>query len=190
MTAPLPTETVILNTSDDAAKQVTVEGWVSRRGIFYTGSDAERIARWDGCTHIACECGELAPKGYTKCLKCRVKADHERWLKMPLIEWDGVTPLVIHRDDTYFFDADSIYEHAAEAGCAVSDLELVVCEPCYARQVDEDYWQDDMAEDGELPDVIRKALDAFNKVVAAYREPLCWHEGNQRVVLPDEQATS
>ena len=186
MTDNTERKAIVLNTSDDAAKLVTVTGWVSRDGRFY--GDDERLARWAGCTHLVCECGEMMDKGYTKCLKCRVKSDHERWLKLPLVEWDGVTPLTIFGDDTYFFDVESIYEHAEEAGCAVSALELVVCEPCFAREVDEDYWQDDLAEDGELPLEIRKALLKFNEVVRAYRQPLSWHQGKERVVLPDAQS--
>ena len=180
-------EPMILSTSPEAAKLVTVTGWVSRDGIFY--GDKEDIARYAGCTHRPCEdCQKPTSKHYIRCDECRSKFEHEQWLKMPLVEWDG-EPLVIHWSDTHFFNEDDVYEYAEENELKVSDLDLVICEPNYARQVDEDYWQDELAEDGELPAVIEDALKVFNAVIHAYKEPLSWSQGKKRVVLPDSPTT-
>jgi hypothetical protein len=172
-------EKVVLITDDEAAKQVTVTGWVSRHGRFY--GDAERSARWDGCTHIVCACGAPQEKGYTHCQACRDKRDRERWEAMPVVDWDGETPLVCYRSDEWFFNTDQLVEHCEDNEIEIGDLMLVNGAPIYARQIDEDYWSDDLAEDCELPKPIRDALNQFNAAVAAYKEPLSWHMGKYRV---------
>lgn len=176
---------VVLNTADEAAKLMTVTGWVSRHGRFY-GQD-ERTARYDGCTHVVCECGKPTEKSWTHCAECREKRSHERWLALPLVEWDGITPLCLHDDDQYFFDVDSIHEHAEEHEIPVSSLRLVVCEPNLAREVDPDYWTDELVEDGELPDWLEKALELLNRTIRINRgDPLSWSAGKQRVILEDQ----
>lgn len=176
-------ELVILNTDPEAAREMTVTGWVSRDGMFY-GKD-ERIARWAGCTHIVCECGKPTPKSYTKCDECRAKAERARWLALPVVELsDG--PFCVYQDDRYFWSLQDVYDHCYDQEIRPSDLMLVTCEPQYAREVDPDYWCDDTPEDGDLPADIEEALDALNKVIRARKEPLCWYPGKQRVLLPDE----
>lgn len=178
---------MVLNTSAEAASYRTdIKGWVSRHGRYY-GQD-ERTARYDGCTHVICDCGQPVERGRLRCHPCQRKYDEARWLALPLIEWDGETPLVLHRDDRYFFSPDDVYDFADEHDLKVSELRLVVCEPNYVRQVDEDYWIDELPEDGELPVWLEKAMDALNEVIAAHEnEPLSWSAGKQRVVLPDER---
>lgn len=175
-------EPVILYTSAEAAQQVTVTGWRSRHGHFY--GENEHIARWDGCTHMVCECGAAMSKGYTKCDACRAKAADAAWEKLPLVEWDG-GPLCIFRDDTYFWDIDDVERYCDEHHLKASELHLVVCDPVMAREIDADHWSDDLGEDGDLPPDIEAALEVFNAVIRAHKAPLSWIGGDQRVVLPD-----
>lgn len=177
----LSPEKMILNTDPEAAREMTITGWVSRNGLFF-GKD-ERAARWSGCTHIVCECGKPACKSYTCCEDCRAKRQRERWEKFELVKWDGESPLTTYDGDDWFFDADSLYEWAEDNDIDLADAMLVIAEPCYARTVDEDYWSDDLHEDSELPSPIVAALKTFNEAIKAYREPLSWHMGKQRVIV-------
>ena len=181
---------IILYTSDEAAAYRTrIKGWVSRTGRYY-GED-EHLARYDGCTHRPCEdCGAPTPKSYFRCESCRHKADVARWESLPLVEWDGETPLCEFDGDRYFFSEDDVYDYAEDEGLRVSEMQLVVCEPNRAAELDADYWQDDLPEDEELPPWLEEAVEQLNKVIRAHRhEPLSWSAGKQRVVLPDERPT-
>ncbi len=73
---------MILIDSDEAAKKMTVEGWVSRNGRFY--GDNEEIARYDGATHRYCKnCGEIVEISWVFCEKCREKNATETFLNYP-----------------------------------------------------------------------------------------------------------
>jgi hypothetical protein len=173
-------EKTILDTSDEAAQQVTITGW--KGGGFFYGND-ERSARYAGCTHRKCEtCENITPKSRIYCETCQSKRDRERYEKLPLVEWDGETPLVIFRDDRYFFDADDFFDWCECEEIDPASVMLVLCEPEYLHQIDTDTWSDDLPEDGELPDDVAAAVDALNKVIAA-AGPSCWREGKQRVTL-------
>ena len=169
------TEQILYN-SDDAAKFVTgIEGWVDRQGRFF-GND-ERAARYSGCTHTKCqECGKPTRKHWTHCDDCRAKRAEERYLKRERKHWDGETPLYSDSADIYFFDEGHLLDHIYEHNCTIESLRLVICKPVKLRQVDEDYWSDDLAEDGELPDEVVGALESLN---AAIREadPVAWEPG-------------
>lgn len=107
-------------------------------------------------------------------------------MKLELVAWDGVTALTLYRGDQYFWDAESLYDWAESHDLKVSELDLVLCVPNRAREVDTDYWCDELSEDGELPTWLEDALKSFNEVICAHEnEPLSWTAGNQRVVLPD-----
>jgi len=85
-------EKVIPFDSPEAARLVTVTGWVSSDGRFFGNlDDAERIARYAGCTHQPCgECGVLCEKMYTRCPECRAKEESKRFAEKKRQEWDCV----------------------------------------------------------------------------------------------------
>lgn len=186
------TETEIIPfDSDEAASLTTVTGWVSRRGIFY--GDNERGARYDGCTHKPCgDCGELIPRdSLIYCRPCLGTRDAKRYAEMPREEWDGVTPLVLYRTDTYFFDEDELDEYCAENNVAREDLQLVICEPLRPRLVSAlDLFDDALPEDADeddIPSAVRDAVDALNRELRAVA-PLAWTEGKYAVRFPSPTA--
>jgi hypothetical protein len=169
--------------SDEAARYVTnLSGWVSRDGIFF--GKEERVARYSGCTHRHCEkCGDLVPKHWLKCAKCREEADRQRWEAMPVTDW---TPLVcIYRDDTYFHDEDGFLDWCEDRDIDPSTVMLVACEPVFASEFDaEDYYSGDLPEDGELPDEIAVAVHHLNEAIRECKTPLCWRPTDKRVRIP------
>lgn len=122
----------------------------------------------------------IPTNGY--CNKCREKNAHARYEAMESVEWDWETPVCIHDTDMYFFYYEEIADHCEEYECEIEDLELVLCTPNYASQIDDEHWCDDLLEDGELPEGIKKAMEALNEVLAK-AEPLSWSAGNKRVII-------
>ena len=177
---------VILPTSAEAATYRTdVKGWVSRSGRYF--GDDERLARYDGCTHMVCDCGAPAEKSRIRCDSCQATRDAAKWEALPLVEWDGETPLCIYRGDTYFFDIDQVRDYADEQVVKVSELRLVLCKPVCARRLAVDYWAHQLVEGDDAPSWLEDAVDEFNEVIAKRRtEPLSWMPCQQRVVLADE----
>lgn len=156
-------EKKILYNSPEAAQIKTVTGWVSSDGRF-CGQD-ENMARYAGCTHINCECGGEAKKGWTKCDSCRAKASTARYEAYPFEEWDGVKPLVEYDCDTYFFSEDDIETFLEEGELKPEDLRLVIASPNYAHEITSEYWQDSLSEDGEIPEEFQKKLDELNEFI-------------------------
>ena len=146
------TNLVVLAESEEAASIKTVTGWVSRTGRFW-GED-EFMARWDGSTHKVCECGDLITKN-SFCIKCHYRREHEKYIAMTSVTWDGEVPLNLYGTDIYFFDEDSILDHCANVKCQPQDLPLVICVPKFATPIDgTEHFSDDLPEDCELPEVI------------------------------------
>jgi hypothetical protein len=73
-------EPVIFPQSPQAATfRTELEGWVSRHGIFY--GDNEYAARFNGCTHGICACGQLREKNYASCKACRQATEDAKFDK-------------------------------------------------------------------------------------------------------------
>lgn len=155
-------EIIVLDTSDEAAKKVTVTGWLSRDGIFW-GND-ERAARYSGCTHKRCECGNLMERHWLICETCRHKNARKKYMSLPFREWSG-EPVCTRDGSNYFFDEDSLAEYCFEND--LTEIELLFCEENKWRPVCGDYWSDDMPSDsdGELPQELQDALDNLNNVI-------------------------
>lgn len=170
----MTTKEMVMQDSPEAASMRTVTGWVSRNGRFW-GAD-ERAARYDGCTHVACRhCGKPVEKGWTACEACRDMAKDAKYKAMPRKAWDGASMLFSHSRDEYFNDIDGA-EAALDDGETLDDLRLVICEPNRGRRLDEDYFWDELSEDGELPDCLLLAIETFNAAIAT-APPLSWSPG-------------
>jgi hypothetical protein len=156
------TTKIILDTSDEAAKIVTLTGWQSSDGRFW-GKD-ERAARYSGCTHKQCECGGLMERHWLKCAECRHKAHAERFNALPFKEWNG-EPVCTWDAQKYFFDEDDLIEYCEDN--ELTEVDLLFCVENNWRQVDDDYWSDYMPEDsdGDFPKQMQEALDNLNKII-------------------------
>ena len=69
--------TILFDAPDAAHYQTGIKGWVSRQGHYFgDGPQSEDMARYDGCTHVACrKCGAPTKKGWTACNSCREDAE-------------------------------------------------------------------------------------------------------------------
>lgn len=155
---------IIMYDSPEAAQVITLTGWVSGGDNRFFYKD-EHLARWSGCTHLKCDCGNTMKKSYTKCENCRYSLEFERYLKLPYVEWDLVTPVVERGGDTYFFNVDDLEEYMEE-NCT-KDINLLLCVPCNYSIIDSDQWCENEPEngDGTLPDEMQKAVDALNTII-------------------------
>lgn len=187
------TEERVFYHHSDAAELKTVEltGWWSRDGRFY--GDDEDLARWAGCTHKKCSCGRYMEKGWTKCNKCRNKAARERWEALPLVEWDGNTPVYCESLEEYFFSDSSLLDELEYRNIQAKDLRLVICEPVTPRLIESDNWVDELPEDQELGEVcpeLAKLVSAVNDHIKKYKPIFSWYPGKERTsVSPQDHST-
>jgi hypothetical protein len=168
---------IVLNTSDEAAKPITgISGWVDRHGRFW-GTD-ERMARWSGATHIACElCGVPIEKTRLICGCCWAKRQAERYANMPKKEHAG-EPLYSDTTDHYFWSVDELDEYCFNNETTPERLKLIICEPVYAKELNPgDIYADDLPEDGEIDDEIEVAFITLNAAIRACKTPLSWMPG-------------
>lgn len=163
---------VILPDDPRAATLQTVTGWVSRCGMFW-GKD-ERMARFDGSTHRKCEkCGELVEQR-SYCRPCADRREVEKYEAMPRKEWDGKAMLYSITCDRYYADLDDAFGDVDE-GETLEDLRLVICEPNHVRPLTEDYFSDDLPEEGDTTEELFEAIGAFNEAVKGV--VLSWSPG-------------
>ncbi len=167
------------NPFEDAAEQATVTGWVCKTCRRFYGND-ERTARWCCASDMPCQCGARVVKHYTKCEPCREKAETAKWEARELKPWDGDAPLYSETLDRYFFHPDDVLEAIHENGGDAEALRFLFCDPVFAHEVDEDYFNEELPEDMTLDDVngdISEALAKLNEVIAEQRKagnPLSW----------------
>jgi len=185
-------ESIVMYNSEDAATYKTgISGWVTKDGRFW-GKD-EHIARYAGCTHVICDCGDIAKKSYTKCQPCRIKASNDHYNNMPFKEWDGETPLCEHNSDKYFFGMDDIDDYCDEYNYLYSDLKLIICEANKVPEVDPyDIINDIMPEDcDEIPYELGKAFDELNSKIKEFnsKNTISWEPGKYRTSLNIKRCT-
>lgn len=172
-------ELVVLYTDDNAAKKETITGWVSRNRKFY--NQDEHMARWDGCTHMICDCGNTMIKSYTKCEDCRQKSVNQKRDALPIEEWDGETMIYCESNDKYFNDMEEISEYLEDNDLDAEDLDLYICSPNYAHEISSEIWADYLPEDHEdLPKELQQKLDEFNKFINESKIILSWSPSKVR----------
>lgn len=187
-------QTIILQSSAEAATYRTdICGWVSRDGRYYgNDSGAERTARYAGSTHSECrECGAICDKGYTLCDNCRGKAELARFLALPRAPWDGVQMIYSDAKDRYYNTLEDALEDFEEDTPA-DEMRLLLCEPNRPRLLEEDFFADEMPEDGDyysLPKELQEAIEAYN-AVAKNCSPLSWHPGKVALDLGTDIAAA
>ncbi|MFI8479684.1 hypothetical protein ACIGCM_03845 [Pseudomonas sp. NPDC078700] len=179
-------EKVIMYDSPAAAQLVTVTGWKSADGRFF--GDNEDLARFAGSTHRACKNNPYHPPHRTNgwCDLCHQENRNAKFSAKPTKLWEG-EPLVSFDDDLYFFDEDSLIDHIVDHDLEIADMRLCICEPNMPSEIDpEDYFIDDLPEDGEIRD--QDMLAAFELLNETIRkaEPLSWSEGKHAAVMPDD----
>lgn len=176
---------VILPTSEQAAIYRTgLSGWVGRHGMYWGDNpDSERLARYASSTHGQCDCGSVCNRGWTKCDPCRNAADAARYRAMPEAEWDGVAMIYSQSQDKYYRTPSEAEEELEdeEDGRTLGDLQLIICAPNYARELGEDFFCDELPEDGDLPNNVIEALEKFNAAIKG--TILSWSPGRHRLKL-------
>jgi hypothetical protein len=176
---------IIMYNSDEAAKPVSLDGWLSSDGYFYpNGKDpkkAEEMARFKGCTHKECECGGITEIGWLICRTCRDKKDRERYEALEYVEYTG-QPVCIWDNDEYFFDDSAIESYIDDYD--LDEIDLLVCEPVHPQSFDYDeHYADEMPEDTYFSDICPDIADAFekaNELIRLKNPILSWQPGKKR----------
>lgn len=178
-------EKVIFPESPEAAQYKTgIEGWVSRDGRFFGGN--EHLARYCGSTHKKCSCGAVILIN-RYCEDCRSAERLKVFNAMPIVKWDGETPLVIFDSDTYFFSEDDIVDYCVEREIMPSELDVVLCVGNFPGEISGgDQWDDFIPEGSDFESVFSKEaqekLDELNAILRDHA-PISWSEGKVRADL-------
>lgn len=180
---------VVMYTSDEAARIATVKGWVSSTGHFW--GDNEHMARYDGCTHDVCECGEVKAKHYTRCNACDSKRSLELYLGLPYQEWDEEYPVMEDGGTRLFMTADDVREYCECNDINPEDLRLVICEPQHLNEIElDDLNSDNLCEDSSVKDVhpeIWEAVEKVNEMIRRRDGVLSWYPGDVRTSVNFEE---
>jgi hypothetical protein len=177
--------------SPEAAKEITITGWVSSNGRFYHKD--EKLARWDGCTHTHCDtCGKLGPKMYTICEECREKKQKDRYNAREKKVWDGKTMLYSDAYSEYFMDVEDIdnFLDGSDSGATIEDLQLLICEPQYATEVNPYSFYEDLAPDDVDDFLPKEIIDAFKELnikIKKCKTPISWFPGKCAAILEKEE---
>jgi hypothetical protein len=127
---------------------------------------------------------------YTICRACADKKRLEKYEGMPFKEWDGVTPLTLDDDVQYFWDEDGLLDYCEMNEIKPEDLRIVLFEPNYAWEIDDDYYCDILPEDHTLADDYPELADAIEKVnelICKKEKPLRWGAGKYRTSYPSKR---
>jgi len=170
--------------SPQAAQIKTVTGWFSRIGTYW-GND-EKMARFEGHTHIHCPCGKDHERGYCSIEhKQRLEKDFASYPKLPFDKGSGVFNLL--GTDTFFYEFSGILEYISEEGIVdINNLKLVHCEGQGLSTLDSDHWADELPEDGELPDCVYEAMQALNLAIKQAGD-VSYYPASKAVAFTDEQ---
>lgn len=169
--------------SDEAAEIKTVTGWFSRNGHFY--GENEHLARWGGCTHKTCDCGNEMSRSWTKCDVCRKIISDAAFAAMPEVAYND-QPVVIYGSDRYFFCIEDIEQFCEDEDLKIEDLQLVACVPNMACRVSiDDMWCDDLPEDTYAADVAPEIAELEAKMNTLIQEgiTLSWSQGKHKVII-------
>lgn len=156
---------MILDTSSAAATFVdNISGWVDRHGMFW--GEYEAGARRRGSTHSTCACGRVY-RSNSYCDSCAEAKRTARFNALEKKPWDKIAPICLDGGDEYFFDEDSLRDYVHEHGMLVSDLQLRLCRPIKMRELEEEYFLEDLHEDAWLPDDVLAAISTLNDLILA-----------------------
>lgn len=167
------------------ANQETITLWKGKTHYFHDKELAEcELAISQKC--ISCD----EPTGnpyYIICEDCKIKKEDESYEKLPFKEWDGKTPLVIYKTDTYFYNEDDVVSHCDDNEINPENLNLVICEKVEIPQfrvsdlIDDIWdWDCDIPHENDIDDEINAVL---RKYLTKYWD--IWREGQYRTVLRD-----
>ncbi len=80
--------------------------------------------------------------------------------------------------DAYFNDTEEVEQFCRTRKIKLTDLDLIICQPNYARPIDiNDYLCDELAEDMDAPAELEEAANRFNEALLAYGKPISWSPG-------------
>jgi len=137
-----------------------------------------------------CSCGaELQNYYSTQCWECKRREQdakqRERISKIPVIPWDGKTPLFNDPSDTFIMDEDDLQNFFEDQ--EPGDYAFIVCVPNAWRHLDYDYWADEMPDNmDELPKKVEEAIDNFNAFLDTL-SPISYRPGYaHKVILNSE----
>ena len=141
----------------------------------------ERVATHTECT----KCQKPAKKPYLLCEECQKEKNTEAFNNYEEVAWtQGMAFSKTHNE--YYQDWDEVFYKLADMlesdpEFTIQDMRLVIADPVYPRQLNDDFFSDEMPDDmEELPDNLQEAIDAFNDVIKAAK-PLSYEGYHSKI---------
>lgn len=157
----------------------TVEVYVSKKGgMFLTQESALN----DSYTHTKCDKHGVVHEIRSYCRECWEEKQDKRYNDFETVEWDGKSMLYSHATDSFYWSMEEVAEDAELQEVALENMRLSPCEPNNMHQVDEDYWCDVIADDGDLPIEIQESLAVFNNAVIEHGKSVSWSPVNKKIL--------
>ena len=97
--------------------------------------------------------------------------------------WDGVAMLYSLLNGEYYTTPDDALDYADENEINIEDLQLIICEPNYAQEIDSSYWSDQLPDDYDGNDVLEDAIKVLNQTIKG--QILSWSAGDFALDLTD-----
>jgi len=97
--------------------------------------------------------------------------------------WNKCDSLYSLSKDIFITDEDHLTSTITDLKCSIDSLDLVICAPIYLSPIEESYFEDELAEDAELPDDVMAALENLNKVIKI-QSPSCWAPTKTKAFIP------
>ncbi len=173
---------------EEAAEHLTgIEGWVCKTCRKFWTED-EHMARYCCSKDRRCETKDCPNRslgrGFLYCQACSDLKDHERWLKLREVEWDGETPLVLHDDDRFFFAPDDLAWYLEDKNLKLEDVRLVIAEEDPKPEFELlDFLEDYLPEGGALDVGDTKRINGIvNRYIERYA-PKVWIASDARPTL-------
>lgn len=180
------TPDIILEDDPIACTEVTMTIYKSVQGSYFL---TEKSARYHSATHSKCDCGGLIRKGHSLCATCIEKQQIEKYLTYPEKDWDLNSIVYSHYYDKFFNDIDELEDFLAceeeegEEIPTLTNLRLVHCQANYPREIDGDFWADDLPENqDELPKELCQKIDEFNAFLKTMK-PLSYSPAKIRAIF-------
>lgn len=180
-----PKAKVHMNDIVEAEGKIPVKAYIVGNKVY----NSMVVSKESLATHTDCDrCKQEFEKPYTYskyCQSCEYVIRHEKYLSLPLVEWDGESALSLWDDDQYFFSIDEIQDYCEEHELKISDLKLVLCEMSSFTQIDFDLFVDETHEDWEPSDEMIKKVNEFNSFLEI-ESTNTWFPANKRVILSED----
>lgn len=182
----MTTGIILYDDAEAAQYRTDIKGWICSKGLYH--GENEDSARSSGSTNKKCPlCDEIIDnRFYVLCYNCSEIEKDELYKKKEKIKWDRFTPIFSEKRNEYIFSYEDLIYIMNECKFSFSSARFLLCEPVFLRKIEHDFFDDEITENGEIPEEVQIAMDYFNDVIHN-QSPVSYLPGKTAIFLNDEK---